>query len=106
MICTVSLNEPSKWTVHTQGDEMLKQYVIRGKNNQVFYGTKNKSITTGDSNSIIKLELNESGDMNPKKEVWKFQGIKILAFCLDNENKAKQAILVFDDKKKEYRIVE
>ena len=44
--------------------------------------------------------------MNPKKEVWKFQGIKILAFCLDNENKAKQAILVFDDKKKEYRIVE
>ena len=66
LICTVSLNEPSQWTVQAQGKEMVKKHIVQGYCNKVFFAAEGTNAAI-----VYKLQQLPTDARITKTEVFK-----------------------------------
>ena len=80
ILCSVNLNNHKNWTVWSHKQEMIKQFIVQGYGNKIFFAAKG---STGDV--VNMLEYLPDKDELTKTEVIKLAGCSIILMQPDND---------------------
>ena len=98
MICSLSLNDSSRWHIWTKQNEMLKKQMVGDENDNTFFAAAG---STGDR--VFRLSQSQEGLLS-KTEVYKLSGSKI--FGLQIDSMSPKSLFVIDNKNRVHHIAE